>query len=55
MCNEQVFLIVVPLKVTYTALENAVSVAAMFLTTESLVADEGEEMSAPAVAGNKVY
>ena len=42
--------IVDPAKVTRTALENAVSVAAMVLTTESLVADAPEETPAPAVA-----
>lgn len=47
--------IVDPVKVTHTALENAVSVAAMVLTTESLVADEVEEKSAPAGAPNEMY
>ena len=42
-------------KVTRTALENAVSVAAMVLTTESLVADAPEETPAPAVAGGDMY
>ena len=47
--------IVAPAKVTRTALENAVSVAAMVLTTESLVADAPEETPAPAVAGGDMY
>ena len=47
--------IVDPAKVTRTALENAVSVAAMVLTTESLVADAPEETPAPAVAGGDMY
>ncbi|MGM9585002.1 MAG: chaperonin GroEL [Faecousia sp.] len=47
--------IVDPAKVTRTALENAVSVAAMVLTTESLVADQPEEKSAPAGGDNDMY
>ncbi len=47
--------IVDPAKVTRTALENAVSVAAMVLTTECLVADAPEETPAPAVAGGDMY
>ena len=47
--------IVDPAKVTRTALENAVSVDAMVLTTESLVADAPEETPAPAVAGGDMY
>jgi chaperonin GroEL len=39
--------IVDPAKVTRSALQNAASVAAMVLTTESLVADIKEENSAP--------
>jgi chaperonin GroEL len=38
--------IIDPLKVTRTALENAVSVAALLLTTEAAVVDEPEEKSA---------
>ena len=41
--------IVDPAKVTRSALENAASVAAMVLTTESLVADKKEPV-APAAA-----
>lgn len=41
--------IVDPTKVTRSALQNAASVAAMVLTTESLVADIKEENSAPAM------
>ena len=40
--------IVDPTKVTLSALQNAASVAAMVLTTESLVADKKEE-KAPAM------
>lgn len=40
--------IVDPTKVTRSALQNAASVAAMVLTTESLVADKKEEAAAPA-------
>lgn len=40
--------IVDPAKVTRNAIQNAASVAAMVLTTESLVADEKEENPAPA-------
>lgn len=47
--------IVDPVKVTHTALENAVSVAAMVLTTESLVADEVEEKAAPAGVPDEMY
>lgn len=43
--------IVDPTKVTRSAIENAASVAAMVLTTESLVADKKEE-NAPAAAPN---
>ena len=42
--------IVDPTKVTRSALENAASVAAMVLTTESLVADEPEDPAASAAA-----
>lgn len=45
--------IIDPLKVTRTALENAVSVAALLLTTEAAITDKPEEkgMPAPAVPG----
>lgn len=43
--------IVDPTKVTRSALQNAASVAAMVLTTESLVADIPEENPAPAMPG----
>jgi chaperonin GroEL len=36
-----------PTKVTRSALQNAASVAAMFLTTEAVVADKPEENKAP--------
>ena len=42
--------IVDPTKVTRSALQNAASVAAMVLTTESLVADKKEENTAPVAA-----
>ena len=44
--------IVDPTKVTRSALENAASVAAMVLTTESLVADLPEPPAAPAAGGD---
>jgi chaperonin GroEL len=40
--------IVEPAKVTRSALENAASIAALFLTTEAVVADKPEKASAPA-------
>jgi chaperonin GroEL len=40
--------IIDPLKVVRTAVENAISVATMILTTEALVTDLPEEKSAPA-------
>lgn len=43
--------IVDPAKVTRTALQNAASVAAMFLTTEAIVADKPEKDKAPAGGG----
>ncbi|MCL6592921.1 MAG: chaperonin GroEL [Alicyclobacillus sp.] len=43
--------IVDPAKVTRSALQNAASVAAMFLTTEAVVADKPEKEKAPAGAG----
>ena len=42
--------IVDPTKVTRSAIQNASSVAAMVLTTESLVADKKEENPAPMAA-----
>jgi len=38
-------------KVTRSALQNAASIAALFLTTEALVVDKPEEKSAPAMPG----
>lgn len=43
--------IVDPAKVTRSALQNAASVAAMFLTTEAIVADKPEKDKAPAMPG----
>lgn len=43
--------IIDPLKVTRTALENAVSVAALLLTTEAAVVDLPEEKKAPDMSG----
>ncbi|WP_188883514.1 chaperonin GroEL, partial [Alicyclobacillus cellulosilyticus] len=43
--------IVDPAKVTRTALQNAASVAALFLTTEAVVADKPEKEKAPAGGG----
>jgi chaperonin GroEL len=38
-------------KVTRSALQNAASIAALFLTTEAVIADKPEEKSAPAMPG----
>jgi chaperonin GroEL len=43
--------IVEPAKVTRSALQNAASIAALFLTTEAVVADKPEKSSAPAGGG----
>ncbi|MDQ0190046.1 chaperonin GroEL [Alicyclobacillus cycloheptanicus] len=43
--------IVDPAKVTRSALQNAASVASMFLTTEAVVADKPEKEKAPAMPG----
>ena len=40
-----------PAKVTRSALQNAASIAALFLTTEAIVADEPEKAGAPAMPG----
>ena len=40
-----------PAKVTRVALENAASIAGMFLTTECVIADKKEDNPAPAGAG----
>ena len=40
--------IIDPAKVTRSALQNAASIAALFLTTEAVVADKPEKASAPA-------
>ena len=40
-----------PVKVTRSALQNAASIAALFLTTEAVVADKPEPPAAPAVPG----
>jgi chaperonin GroEL len=40
-----------PVKVTRSALQNAASIAALFLTTEAVVADKPEKVSAPAGGG----
>jgi len=44
-----------PTKVVRCALENAVSVSAMLLTTEAIVADIAEEKAAPAMQGGMDY
>lgn len=44
--------IIDPTKVTRSALQNAASVAALFLTTEAVVADKPEDNPTPAVAPN---
>ncbi len=52
MCDMFTAGIVDPTKVTRSALQNAASVAAMVLTTESLVADKKEPApAAPAAPG----
>ncbi|MFL6130625.1 MAG: hypothetical protein ACJ73E_16380, partial [Mycobacteriales bacterium] len=43
--------IVEPTKVTRSALQNAASIAALFLTTEAVVADKPEKASAPGGGG----
>ncbi len=43
--------IIDPAKVTRSALQNAASIAGMLLTTESLIADQPEEESAPPAGG----
>jgi chaperonin GroEL len=43
--------IVEPAKVTRSALQNAASIAALFLTTEAVVADKPEKSAAPAGGG----
>ncbi len=43
--------IIDPAKVTRSALQNAASIAALFLTTEAVVADKPEKDKAPADAG----
>ncbi|MGH2827130.1 MAG: chaperonin GroEL [Actinomycetota bacterium] len=40
-----------PAKVTRSALQNAASIAALFLTTEAIVADQPEKAGAPAMPG----
>ena len=43
--------IIDPVKVTRSALQNAASIAGMFLTTDTLIADAPEEQAAPAMPG----
>ena len=40
--------IIDPAKVTRSALQNAASIAALFLTTEAVIADKPEPVKAPA-------
>jgi chaperonin GroEL len=47
--------IIDPARVTRTALENAVSVAGMILTTEALIADEPEPKSNGAAPPEMTY
>ena len=42
--------IIDPAKVTRSALQNAASIAALFLTTEAVIADKPEKAAAPAGA-----
>src|SRR5439155_3083567 len=44
--------IVEPAKVTRSALQNAASIAGLFLTTEAVVVDKPEEEKAPAMPGD---
>ncbi len=44
-----------PVKVTRSALQNAASIAALFLTTEAVVADKPEKVSAPAGGGGEDF
>ncbi|HWG98970.1 MAG TPA: TCP-1/cpn60 chaperonin family protein, partial [Pilimelia sp.] len=44
--------IIDPAKVTRSALQNAASIAALFLTTEAVVADKPDNEKAPAAAGD---
>jgi len=43
--------IIDPAKVTRSALQNAASIAALFLTTEAVIADKPEKTAAPAGGG----
>jgi len=43
--------IIDPTKVTRSALQNAASIAALFLTTEAVIADKPEKDKAPAMPG----
>jgi len=43
--------IIEPAKVTRSALQNAASIAALFLTTEAVIADKPEKNAAPAMPG----
>jgi chaperonin GroEL len=44
-----------PVKVTRSALQNAASIAALFLTTEAVVADKPEKASAPSGGGGEDF
>ncbi|MDM7830502.1 chaperonin GroEL [Cellulomonas edaphi] len=44
-----------PVKVTRSALQNAASIAALFLTTEAVVADKPEKVAAPAGGGGEDF
>ena len=43
--------IIDPAKVTRSALQNAASIAALFLTTEAVIAEKPEKEKAPAMPG----
>jgi chaperonin GroEL len=45
--------IIDPAKVTRSALQNAASIAALFLTTEAVIADKPEKAAAPAAGGHE--
>ena len=42
------------MKVTRSALQNAASIAGLFLTTEAVVADKPEPPAAPAAGGDEM-
>jgi chaperonin GroEL len=47
--------VVDPVKVTRSAVQNAVSIAGLLLTTEALITDIPEQNAAPAMPGGMDY